>query len=135
MIEQPDPVLAKLVIDTVAIEKDRDRWRRALNDCTPGGSEFARDPAYCAEWVKSARNNMWETAKKNILENRRLREILESSITAFRLVRDGAEGPEIRTLARDLVNQLEEFHVGRKQTQGSPGPDDALNSIARKERI
>lgn len=135
MIEQPDPSVTKLVVESVALEKDRDRWRRALNDCTPGGSEFARDPDYCVEWVKKSQNNLWESVKKYVIENRKLRKTLESSITAFRMVRDGAEGPEIRTLARDLVNQLEEFHVGGTKQAEPARPGEPLNSIAPKERL
>lgn len=136
MIEQPDPAVTKLILDSVALEKDRDRWRRALNACTPGGSEFARDPDYCVEWIKTARNNMWETAKKNIIENRKLREALEDAMKTLRLVRNGAEGKEVQTLARDVINKLEELNVGRaKQTPAVPGPDVSLNSIARKERL
>lgn len=135
MIEQPDPSVTKLVLDLVAMEKDRDRWRRALNDCTPGGSEFARDPDFCREWVKTARNNMWETAKKNIIQSRKLREALEDAMKTLRFVRNGAEGKEIQTLARDVVDKLEELNVGRAKQAEGPRPGEPLNSIARKERL
>ncbi|SRR6266566_155925 len=130
-----NPQLAQAWDDLHTMEKDRDRWRRALNDCTPGGSEFARDPNYCVEWVKKARHNLWESNKKFVLENRRLREILADSIKAFRLIRDGAEGTEIRTLARDLVNQLEELNVGKGNSAQAtePKPREASFNIARKE--
>jgi hypothetical protein len=135
MIEQPDPSVTKLILDSVAMEKDRNRWRRALNDCTPGGSEFANDPEYCVEWVKNARNNMWETAKKNIIANRKLREALEDAMKTLRLVRNGAEGKEIQTLARDVVNKLEELNVGSAKQSESTRPGEPLNSIARQERV
>ena len=134
-VEKPGPTVTKLILDSVTLEKDRDRWRRALNNLTPGGSEFASDPDYCVEWVKTARNNIWETAKKNVIENRKLREALEDAMRTLRLVRNGAEGKEIQTLARDVVNKLEELNVGRAKQAEPTGPGDALNSIARKERV
>jgi hypothetical protein len=114
--------------------KDRDRWRRALNDCTPGGSEFAGDPAYCQKYITERKHSLWETAKKNFITARDLRTALEDAVKTLRLIRDGAEGPEIRTLARDLINKLEELNVGRgKQAPEGPGPEEAPFNIARKE--
>ena len=134
--EHSKTTVGDLLADLAKMEKDRDRWRRALNDCTPGGSEFANDPDFCREWVKMARNNMWETAKKNIIENQKFRKVLEDSIIALRMVRNGAgDMPELQTLARDIVNQLEELHVGRAKQSPDPRPDEPLNSIARKERL
>lgn len=76
------------------------------------------------------------TAKKNFLAARDLRALLEDAVKTLRLVRDGAEGPEIRTLARDLIKKLEESNVGKgKQAANGPGPVESLTAIARQERI
>jgi hypothetical protein len=134
MIEQPTPEMTQLVLHDLAMEKDRDRWRRALNDCTPGGSEFADDPEYCKAYVRNRQDTIWQLSRKTLLENRELRRVLENACKALRLVRDGAEGKEIKTLARDVVDQLEELNVGRgKQAPAGPGPTEAPISIARKE--
>jgi hypothetical protein len=37
------------------IENEAKPWRRALNDLTPGGSEFANDPEECKTFVKRSR--------------------------------------------------------------------------------
>jgi hypothetical protein len=75
-----------------------------------------------------------DSHRKLYRENSSLRKILVDSIKAFRLIRDGAEGPEIRILARDLVNQLEELNVGKgKQAPADPGPQVTLPGIAHKE--
>jgi hypothetical protein len=132
-IEQPEPAITKLIVDSVAIEKDRDRWRRALNDCTPGGSEFARDPDYCKKYVQERRDSLWKLNVKFVMENRDLREALDDAIKTLRLVRNGAEGKEIQTLARDVVDKLEEIRVGRAKQTEDPGPGEAFNAIARKE--
>ena len=135
MIEQPSPVLTELVVSLAKMEKDRDRWRRALNDCTPGGSEFAGDPEFCKAYVWNVRSTLFEDVRKFALENKKFRALFEDSLKALRMVRNGTEGPEIKTLARDIVKQLEEFHVGRAKQSPDPRPDEPLNSIARQERL
>lgn len=63
-VSEFDPQLAQALHDLVRMEKDRDRWRRALNDCTPGGSEFAGDPEYCKRYVQARRDSLWERPRK-----------------------------------------------------------------------
>ena len=124
-------IYGDLIALVTQLEKDRDRWRAALNLCTPGGSEFAHDPESCKAWVQAVRKSNWETIKRTVIANTNLRKILEDATEAFRLVRDGAEGPEIRTLARDLVKKLEEYHVERKT---GARPDTASNTVAHQKR-
>jgi hypothetical protein len=130
----PTSQFNQMVADLAKVEQDRDRWRRALADCTPGGSEFADDPDFCKSYVKNVRSTQFEDIKRLILENQKFRKVLEDSIAALRMVRNGTEGPEIRTLARDIVKQLEEFHVGRKAAPAQSRPIEPLNNIARQER-
>lgn len=108
MIEQPDAVLVKLVADLAAMEADRDRWRRALNDCTPGGSEFACDPKECVKWVRERRDVLWESNKRLVLRARRLELALTNASKALHMMRDGGESPELRVLARDVISQIQE---------------------------
>lgn len=107
-IEQPDNVLTKLVTDSVAMEKDRDRWRRALNDCTPGGSEFAGDPEECKKYVRARWETVWESNKRLVLRDRRLEAALENAKKALQMMRDGGESPELKALARDVILQIQE---------------------------
>lgn len=39
------PLLARL-------EREKERWRRAIEGLTPSGSEFYNDPEYCAEYIR-----------------------------------------------------------------------------------
>ncbi len=105
---EPDPRLAKALDDLAVMEKDRDRWRRALNDCTVGGSEFAGDPKACVEYVRKKVDSLWESNKRLVLRDRRLEVVLENAKKALHMMRDGGESPELKTLARDVILQIQE---------------------------
>jgi hypothetical protein len=114
-----------------ALEKDRDRWKNALIRCTDQPDD---DPESMAGHVIANFARLYTERQIIARENAKLREVLERSIMALRMFRDCAEGPEMKMLARDVVNQLEALHVGRgKQTAAEPGPSEALFDIARKE--
>lgn len=107
-VEQPDAVLTRLVADLAAMEADRNRWRRALNDCTPGGSEFAGDPKECVKYVRERWENLWNSNKRLVLRARRLELMLTNASKALHMMRDGGESPELRALARDTISQIQE---------------------------
>ena len=50
------------------------RWKRALEGCTPGGSEFVNEPEICAAFVKDARHRLFTQVKTRIKEVKQLRE-------------------------------------------------------------
>ena len=48
-------------------ETERDEARRAIESCTPGGSEFVNDPKACAAFITGARDRAHEMIKRGIV--------------------------------------------------------------------
>lgn len=44
------------------------RYKRELENLTPGGSEFVNDPEYCARYVKNRIDSLWENTKRLMRE-------------------------------------------------------------------
>ena len=103
-----DPKLAQALADLAAMEKERDRWRRALNDCTPGGSEYAGNPEECVRYIRARWESVWESNKRLVLRDRRLEAALGNAMKALHMMRDGGESPELKALARDVILQIQE---------------------------
>ena len=53
------------------------KWKIELCNLTPGGSEFADDPAYCAEWVRKVRENQHDIILNKCREAKSLKAELE----------------------------------------------------------
>ncbi len=53
------------------------QWKLQLCNLTPGGSEFADDPAYCAEWVRKSRENQHNVILDKYREAKALKAELE----------------------------------------------------------
>jgi hypothetical protein len=51
---------------------------RALESLTPSGSEFVNDVERCLSFVRQHQESRWTFLKKMVLENRQLREELDS---------------------------------------------------------
>ena len=59
---EPMEILSKAVLQSALTQRTAKletakQWKLQLCNLTPGGSEFADDPAYCAEWVRKSREN------------------------------------------------------------------------------
>lgn len=103
-------VLATFMHDLEEMTKDRDTWRKALNDCTPGGSEFARDPKYCMEYVRKRWDMLWNSNKKFVLKQQKMQKSLDAALKVLHLVQGEPSGAttEIRALARDTILLIQE---------------------------
>lgn len=73
-----------------AAERERDEARRAIESCTPGGSEFVNDPKACAAFITGARDRAHEMVKRGVVrakaaESRaeRLAEAMRELLAAF----------------------------------------------------
>lgn len=55
-----------------------------LHDLTPGGSEFANDPEYCAKWIRENRLEESKSLKQIIASQKeRIKELEEGSLNCF----------------------------------------------------
>lgn len=69
---------AETIINDIQAELEAARkWKIELCNLTPGGSEFADDPAYCAEWVRKVRENQHDIILNKCREAKSLKAELE----------------------------------------------------------
>jgi hypothetical protein len=97
-------------VDVVLLREDLEKrtaeleaakqWKLQLCNLTPGGSEFADDPAYCAEWVRKSRENQHNV----ILDKYREAKALKAELERVRGERDA-----LREQNRVLRSAIDEY--------------------------
>ena len=78
------------------------KWKIELCNLTPGGSEFADDPAYCAEWVRKVRENQHDIILNKCREAKSLKAELE---------RVKGEWDEANELVAALSSKVAQYEV------------------------
>jgi len=90
------------------VEENR-RLKKLLHDLTPGGSEFANDPEYCAKWIAENRTeHHYQMANQIRARNERI-EVLEDALKWIEMKswhkNEWTEMEAINAKAKEALNQ------------------------------
>jgi len=95
-------------VHSFLVEENR-RLKKLLHDLTPGGSEFANDPEYCAKWIAENRTeHHYQMANQIRARNERI-EVLEDALKWIEMKswhkNEWTEMEAINAKAKEALNQ------------------------------
>lgn len=98
-----DILTALIAAELLAVQRDGDKYRLALESLTPGGSEYVNDPERCRAWIQRVKDDCVET-HKNLVRSRRENADLKAKLAAAeqKIVEDVTDYEmQINTLVRE----------------------------------